>query len=392
MMAAHMAGKTRSIRLGTAIVVASLYTPARLLAEIGMVDTLSNGRLDLGIGVGYQRYEFERFGAELDDAREVTGEMMELIRLGLGQPVFEFKGKHLQQLRSSISCRPIQKPTPPVWYAGSVPEHLRWLARHDHTLCISGVLGGVSRMKAQREQLEKAAIAEGKEPSKVKVGLFRLAFVSKSKRDVEHYVNCALYQQRLAVSLKTRREKVTNNYVVEEQPYDEEPSTEAIMRNLPVGDVDTCIEKVVRMIRELKPMHLAIQTQLGDMEHKKSLQSMELWAGQVIPGVMKELGLTRERLAVAATDMAPCGTSRSSTSAGFWPGPTAPSCWPTRARRSSRSKRRAGTRIGCGARARRTASPATSTASTAASAASRSISRTSRRRASCDAWRSAPTS
>jgi alkanesulfonate monooxygenase SsuD/methylene tetrahydromethanopterin reductase-like flavin-dependent oxidoreductase (luciferase family) len=299
MMAAHMAGRTKTIRLGTAIVVASLYTPARLMAEVGMVDTLSNGRLDLGIGVGYQRYEFERFGAELDDAREVTGEMMEMIRLGLSQPVFDYQGKHLQQLRSSISCRPIQRPLPPIWYAGSVPDHLRWLARHDQTLCISGVLGGVSRMKAQRDAFEKAAVAEGKDPARVKVGLFRLAFVSKNKKDVEHYVNCALYQQRLAVALKTRREKVTNDYIVEEQPYDEEPTTEAIMRNLPVGDVDTCIEKVVRMIRELKPVSLAIQTQLGDMEHKKSLASMELWTSQVIPGVMKELGLHKKSMQVA---------------------------------------------------------------------------------------------
>lgn len=45
------------VGLGTAVVVAPLYTPARLLAEIGMVDVLSNGRLDVGIGMGYQRYE-----------------------------------------------------------------------------------------------------------------------------------------------------------------------------------------------------------------------------------------------------------------------------------------------------------------------------------------------
>src|SRR3546814_15547650 len=44
MMVAHMAGKTKTIRLGTAVVVAPLYTPSRLLAEIGMVDTLSGGR------------------------------------------------------------------------------------------------------------------------------------------------------------------------------------------------------------------------------------------------------------------------------------------------------------------------------------------------------------
>ena len=81
-----------------------------------------------------------------------------------------------------------------------------------------------------------------------------------------------------------------NHYVVQEHPYDDEPSRELILRNLPVGDVDTCIEKMVRTIREVKPVHIAIQTQVGDMEHRKSLQSLELWATEVIPGVLKELG------------------------------------------------------------------------------------------------------
>jgi len=290
MMVAHMAGRTSRIRLGTAIVVAPLYTPARLLAEIGMVDNLSNGRLELGIGMGYQRYEFERFGVELDHAREMTGEMLELIELGLSQPAFEYEGKHYRQQRSSISCRPLQTPTPPIWYAGGDPTHMRRIARNDHTLFISGVLGGITRMKKMREQYEQIAIAEHKDPATVKIGVARLAFVSKNKKDVDHYIDCALYQQRLAVSLKTRREKVMNNYVVEEQPFDEEPSREMILRNLPVGDVDTCIEKMVRTIRELKPVHIAIQTQVGDMEHRKSLQSLELWATEVIPGVLKELG------------------------------------------------------------------------------------------------------
>ncbi|SLN41995.1 LLM class flavin-dependent oxidoreductase [Oceanibacterium hippocampi] len=290
MMCAHMAGRTTKIRVGTAVVVAPLYNPARLLAEIGMVDLLSGGRLDLGIGTGYQGYEFDRFGVDLANAREITSEVLDLIEIGLRAQAFEYNGQHLKQPRSSISCKPVQQPVPPIWYAGGDPDHLRRIARNDQTLFVSGVLGGVTRMKRTREMFEKAALAEGKDPKKVRLGVSRLAFVSNNKDDVRKYVECALYQQRLAVSLKQRREKVENDYIIDEEPYDEEPSIEAIMRNLPVGDVDSCIEKMVRLVRELRPVHICIQPQVGDMDHKKSLASMQLWAEEVIPAVLREVG------------------------------------------------------------------------------------------------------
>jgi alkanesulfonate monooxygenase SsuD/methylene tetrahydromethanopterin reductase-like flavin-dependent oxidoreductase (luciferase family) len=291
MMVAHMAGKTEKIRLGTAVVVAPLYTPSRLLAEIGMVDNLSDGRLELGIGMGYQGYEFDRFGVDLAKSRQMTGEIIDMVELGLSNQSFEFKGEHFQQPRSSINVKPLQQPVPPIWYAGGDPEHLKKIAKGNHGLFISGVLGGVSRMKGMREHFEQAAVAVGKDPSAVKVAVARLAFVSKNKKDVEHFIDCARYQQRLAVSLKNRREQVVNDYLIKEQPFAEELTPEAIMRNLPVGDVDTVIEKMVRTIKELKPAHMMIHTQVGDMDHKKSLQAMELWATEVVPGFMKELGM-----------------------------------------------------------------------------------------------------
>jgi len=287
MMAAHMAGRTNTIRLGTAVVVAPLYTPARLLAEVGMVDNLSNGRLDLGIGMGYQQYEFDRFCATLENVRGFTGEMLELIHQGLTEQAFEFNGQYIQFPRSSISCKPIQTPTPPMWYAGGDPVHLAWIARHGHTLFVTGLLGGISRMKKTRDYFEEIAAKEGK-PTRIAVT--RLAFVTKNKKDADHYIDCALYQQRLAVSLKARREKVVDNYVVQEFPYDDEPSVEALRRNLPVGDVDTCIEKMVRLVREINPVHIAIQPQVGDMDHQKAIESMRLWAEEVVPAVLRETG------------------------------------------------------------------------------------------------------
>lgn len=290
MMVAHMAGRTRKIRLGTAVVVAPLYTPARLLAEIGMADTLSNGRLDLGIGMGYQGYEFDRFGVELSKSREMTGEIIDMVQLGLGNQVFEFEGSHFKQPRSSINVRPLQAPVPPIYYAGGEPEHLRKIAQGDHTLFISGVLGGVTRMKGMREHFERCAAEVGKPADSLKVAVSRLAFVTRNRKDAEHFIDCARYQQRLAVSLKNRREQVFNDYLIQEQPYPEELDFDSIMRNLPVGDVDTVIEKVLRIVREMRPVHFMIQTQVGDMDHRKSLGAMELWSQEVMPAVMRELG------------------------------------------------------------------------------------------------------
>src|ERR1700746_533254 len=76
MLVAHCASITKKIRLGTAVVVVALYNPARLVAEIATADALSNGRLMLGIGAGYQPYEFERFGIDIARTLEMTAEFL----------------------------------------------------------------------------------------------------------------------------------------------------------------------------------------------------------------------------------------------------------------------------------------------------------------------------
>src|SRR3954447_550572 len=88
MMVAHCAPITKRIRLGTAVVVLPLYNPARLLAEIATVDAMSGGRLSLGVGSGYQPYEFERFGLDLKDSLEMTSELIDIIQLAFAQDFF----------------------------------------------------------------------------------------------------------------------------------------------------------------------------------------------------------------------------------------------------------------------------------------------------------------
>src|SRR6476646_173610 len=68
--ALHLANKTKRLRIGTAVIVLPLHHPLIVAEEIATIDLLTGGRLDVGLGRGYQNYEFERLGVELRQSRE----------------------------------------------------------------------------------------------------------------------------------------------------------------------------------------------------------------------------------------------------------------------------------------------------------------------------------
>ncbi|MGH7343185.1 MAG: LLM class flavin-dependent oxidoreductase, partial [Candidatus Rokuibacteriota bacterium] len=117
MMVAHCASVTKNIRLGTAVVVLPLYNPARLAAEIATADALSNGRLMLGIGAGYQPYEFERFGVDIAQNLEMTDEFCDILDLAFSRDFFSYQGKHYRMPDTHIPARPVQNPLP-IYVAG----------------------------------------------------------------------------------------------------------------------------------------------------------------------------------------------------------------------------------------------------------------------------------
>src|SRR5262252_9699454 len=80
-LATYIAAKTTRIRVGTAVIVVPLHHPLVIAEEIATLDLLSGGRLDVGLGRGYQPYEFERFGLELSTSRDRWEEAVDVIML-----------------------------------------------------------------------------------------------------------------------------------------------------------------------------------------------------------------------------------------------------------------------------------------------------------------------
>ncbi len=288
MMVAHCASITKKIRLGTAVVVLPLYNPVRLAAEIATADALSNGRLMLGIGAGYQPYEFERFGVDLAQNFAMTNEFCDILDLAFSQDFFSYDGKHYQMPETHISARPVQKPLP-IYVAGHTEGMFRAAARHGYRVMTSGRLGGAKLLAAQYADMVSAFAAENVPVSRAHVTVNRFAHITDSREEGMRFAENARYQSRLASSLR-RRKEVMKGTVLVDVPFPDEPTLETIYDDLLIGDVDTVAEKLVEEIRAARPVHVCFSFKVGNTPHKAAMRSMELMMSEVKPRVEKALG------------------------------------------------------------------------------------------------------
>ncbi len=113
-----LASRTTRIRLGTAILVLPLRPAAIVAKEFATLDSLSNGRLEFGVGVGWHEAEFTSVGVPISERGRRTDEYLEVLRrLWTGDSV-SFQGKFLSFEDIQILPRPAQRPHPPIWIAG----------------------------------------------------------------------------------------------------------------------------------------------------------------------------------------------------------------------------------------------------------------------------------
>jgi len=123
----HWAAHTKKIRLGTAIVTAPYWHPIRLAGEAGLLDVVSDGRLEFGIGRGAYQYEFDRMAGGMPQERGVAymKEMLPAVK-GLWRGDYEHKGEYWSFPLATSVPRPLQKPHPPIWVAARDPGTFDW--------------------------------------------------------------------------------------------------------------------------------------------------------------------------------------------------------------------------------------------------------------------------
>jgi probable F420-dependent oxidoreductase len=173
---AYIAGLTSKLRFVLSVMVVP-HRPAVLTAKmLATIDYLSNGRLTLGIGVGWCREEFDAIGAgPFDDRGEVTDEAMMACRELWSKADPHFDGRYVRFSDVVFTPKPLQQPIP-VWVGGESAPALRRAVRYADCWYPVGTnprypMNTLSRMKAGLARLRGFAERGGRDPVSLKVAL-----------------------------------------------------------------------------------------------------------------------------------------------------------------------------------------------------------------------------
>jgi luciferase family oxidoreductase group 1 len=281
-LATYIAAKTTTMRVGTAVIVVPLHHPLVIAEEIATLDLLAGGRVDIGLGRGYQHYEFERMGLELDTARARWEESVDIILKAFSGEPFSYDGKLFKIPETSIFPQPLQKPHPPIWVTAQSPESVEATVRRGFNLLTGGFGVPIERMVDFRKQFDRL-VAEVKPPRVPQVGVQRAVYVTDTVADARAAAEEARWNMRVTLSLRNHYEKVERGRAIA-VPAPKEPDVDDLLdRFLVIGTPDTVIRQIKRVETLVGISHFNCSFWFGDLEHPRILKSMELFAKEVMP-------------------------------------------------------------------------------------------------------------
>ena len=124
-----VAGQTKKIKLGTSVLDMPYYNPVMLARRLSTLDVLSNGRLLVGLGLGWSKDEMDATGADITKRGALADEFLQVLKTIWTTNPVEFHGKFYNIPKSYINPKPVQKPHPPIYLGAFVPAALKRLAK-----------------------------------------------------------------------------------------------------------------------------------------------------------------------------------------------------------------------------------------------------------------------
>jgi alkanesulfonate monooxygenase SsuD/methylene tetrahydromethanopterin reductase-like flavin-dependent oxidoreductase (luciferase family) len=162
---------TAQLRFATLVYVMTAYHPLRLAEEICMLDHLSHGRFDIGLGRGISPFEIGYFNIDHLQSRAIFREAWEIVQQALTKDVVNFEGKYFQCRDVPIVLKPLQQPHPPLWQAPGNAEGVANAARQNMNVAFNRPANVTKSMTdLYRKIWAETHGASGKKPAKLAVG------------------------------------------------------------------------------------------------------------------------------------------------------------------------------------------------------------------------------
>jgi alkanesulfonate monooxygenase SsuD/methylene tetrahydromethanopterin reductase-like flavin-dependent oxidoreductase (luciferase family) len=289
-LAGAVASRTKRIRIGTAVSVLPLHHPIDIAEDFATVDVISNGRLDFGIGRGYQPFEFFIYGVPMNDTRERLAEALDIILKSWTQEEFTHEGKYYNIRRPvSVLPKPIQKPHPGLWQPVVSPATAELLASHG----INPIFGGPATIEMFCQMFwdpfVHAVKKVGKRVEDFDYVFTNPVFVAETNATAKKKAEGSIWWPRALADLATTSVPGHDDYKAPEFFH----QYAAFLRSVSyddladkyffIGDPDTVTEKIRSWHEAIKMKTLLCSMHVGTIPHKDVMESMKLFARTVIP-------------------------------------------------------------------------------------------------------------
>ncbi len=280
-VASAMAARTQNVRFSTDICLLPFNHPVRLAEDLAVLDNLSEGRVELGVGMGYAPHEFRGFGLPVARRLSLMEEGLEVLKLCFRGETFSFRGKRYQLDDVRITPGYVQEGGPPLWIAAMSRAGAERVARHDGNLLPQG-------LRAESfEPWVKALRETGRDPARYRVGLIRGVLVTDDpERD----------WPRVRASERYRMELYSRFFAESGEGVRSEG--DLIPQRWIVGDADHCVRELVAFMTELGVTDVVTWGAPPGFLPAQMNGSLERLFRDVVPRVRQQLQIGRvsERL------------------------------------------------------------------------------------------------
>lgn len=282
-----VARATRKIHLGPLVYLLPLYSPLRLIEEISMLDHLSHGRLEVGIGRGVSPFELKHHKVDSEKSREMFVDAFECISTGLTTDKLNYSGPYYNYSDVPVILRPLQNPYPAFWYGSSNAVGSTWAGERGLHFATNG---GTARAKANLDAF-RAALAKRGGPAQPKaefaggtvMGVSRQIVVADTdeaaRRIAEpaskHLSDNLLYLWRLNVG-----DELAIRNAVPIAPSFEESLREG---TIIAGSPETVRREIAKQQAELGINYLITYMLFGTMALSDAMRSLQLFQSEVMP-------------------------------------------------------------------------------------------------------------
>jgi alkanesulfonate monooxygenase SsuD/methylene tetrahydromethanopterin reductase-like flavin-dependent oxidoreductase (luciferase family) len=281
-----VARATKKIRLGPLVYLLPLYSPLRLIEEISMIDHLSNGRFDVGVGRGVSPFELNFHKVKAEDSRDIFIDAFDAVLNGLTHDRLTYKGKYFNYENVPMELRPLQTPTPPFWYGSSNETGSRWAGERGlHFVTLGSMKLAKANITTFKEWLAKRggpAHPKPEFPGGAVIGVNRQIVVAETDAEAQEIARPAREQHHNSL-MKLQRENVGGPLYTSSIPQTYEDSVKA--GAMIAGSPATVRAEIERQVAELGINYMISAHFFGNMKLEHALRSLRLFSTEVMPKV-----------------------------------------------------------------------------------------------------------